>query len=136
MTPDELEAHILALPGIESEPSHGFRMYYHGPGRQLPFATIAPDDNEHDAFCFGRPGVYRFNLGLGAVAYRALLGAMPSVSHDGVVQTNADFHALDEILPHPHYGHMGWICIYNPSAATFTSVLEPLLRAAHARAAA
>ncbi len=34
---------------------------------------------------------------------------------------------VDRLLPHPVYGRMHWVCVLNPSAATFES-LRPCLR--------
>ena len=41
-----------------------------------------------------------------------------------------DFTALDQVMPHPVYGRMYWVCVLNPSDATFQK-LRPLLTEAH-----
>jgi hypothetical protein len=38
-----------------------------------------------------------------------------------------DFAALDTVMPHPVYGRQHWLCVLNPSEATFAS-LGPALR--------
>jgi hypothetical protein len=41
-----------------------------------------------------------------------------------------DFTALDQLLPHPVYAPQSWVCVLNPSAATFEAV-RPLLAEAY-----
>ncbi len=43
---------------------------------------------------------------------------------------NYDFAALDEILPHPVYAWMAWICVLNPSERTFEE-LKPYIQEAY-----
>ena len=47
-----------------------------------------------------------------------------------------DHTALDVLLPHPVYARQRWISILDPSAATFHSVVLPLIALAHDRLAA
>ena len=44
--------------------------------------------------------------------------------------TGHDFTALDELMPHPVYGWMGWVQVLSPSRRTFGEI-QPLLSAAH-----
>jgi predicted DNA-binding protein (MmcQ/YjbR family) len=44
-----------------------------------------------------------------------------------------DFTALDRLMPHPVYGRNHWVCVLNPSEATFET-LKPLLEEAYDRA--
>jgi hypothetical protein len=44
-----------------------------------------------------------------------------------------DFTALDQLMPHPVYAPLSWVCVLNPSAATF-DVVRPLLAEAYQRA--
>jgi Family of unknown function (DUF6194) len=41
-----------------------------------------------------------------------------------------DFTTLDRIMPHPVYGKMYWVCVLNPSEATFQAV-RPMLAEAY-----
>ena len=41
-----------------------------------------------------------------------------------------DFAELDVVMPHPVYGRMHWVCVLNPSEATFETV-KPLLSEAY-----
>ncbi len=38
-----------------------------------------------------------------------------------------DFTALDQLMPHPVYGRMYWMCVLNPSDETFATKVHPLL---------
>ena len=93
------------------------------------FATIVTTD-EHDVGApsnlDARPMVYRLNIGLSRATFDRLVGGA----------TEPDFAALDRLLPHPVYAAQHWVSILNPSASTFETVVEPLLREAHARLAA
>ena len=51
-------------------------------------------------------------------------------SKGGIVDMKYDFSATNQILPHPVYAWMGWICILNPSEQTFTKI-KPLIQEAY-----
>jgi hypothetical protein len=51
-------------------------------------------------------------------------------SVDVVVASDENFTALDRVMPHPVYGRNHWVCVLNPSDATFHSV-RPLLAEAY-----
>jgi hypothetical protein len=91
--------------------------------RRFPFATIVtkdyPDDRDSN---LNRPSVFRLNIGVGKETYGGLFGG---------VDRSYNYAALDQLLPHPVYGRMHWVCVVNPSAATFES-LRPLLAEAYA----
>jgi uncharacterized protein DUF6194 len=49
----------------------------------------------------------------------------------GKVDVSAhDFTALDTIMPHPDYATQSWLCLLNPSDATFQKI-RPLLNEAY-----
>ncbi len=82
-----------------------------------------------------RPGVFRLNIGVGKDTYRSLFGPQPPPPGEaGVVDTGHDFTILDQLLPHPVYAPQSWVCVVSPSAATFQTVVQPLLAEAHDRA--
>ena len=106
------------------------------PKRQFPFATIVTKDyGDFDrASNLNRPSVFRLNIGVSKDTYRSLFGPQPSPpGAAGVVDTGHDFTALDQIMPHPVYGNLSWVCVLNPSEATF-QVVRPLLAEAYDRA--
>jgi Family of unknown function (DUF6194) len=92
------------------------------PSRQFPFATIVTKDygDFDNASKLNRSGVFRLNIGISKETYESLLG--PGGDYD--------FAALDRLMPHPVYGRNHWVCVLNPSEATFETV-TPLLAEAH-----
>jgi hypothetical protein len=103
------------------------------PKRRWPFATIVTKDyGDFDrAPNLNRPGVFRLNIGVSKETYRSWFGPQPSPPDAaGVVDTGHDFTALDQILPHPFYAPQSWVCVLNPSEATFQAV-QPLLAEAY-----
>jgi hypothetical protein len=103
------------------------------PKHRFPFATIVTKDyGEFDrASDLNRPGVFRLSVGVSKDTYRALFGPQPPPPGSaGVVQTGHDFTALDQVMPHPVYAPQSWVCVLNPSEATF-EVVRPLLAEAY-----
>src|SRR5262245_42531868 len=103
------------------------------PAHRFPFATIVTKDygGFDCASQLNRPGVFRLNIGVSKETYRSLFGPQPSSPPSGgAVATGHDFTALDQIMPHPVYAPQSWVCVLNPSAATFEAV-RPLLADAY-----
>ncbi|MFF1560599.1 DUF6194 family protein [Streptomyces sp. NPDC058279] len=90
------------------------------PGNVQPYGTIVsknyPDDTASD---LDPPDRRRVNVHVDRAAYRELIGEGPH-----------DYTAVDQVLPHPVYGALGWICVVNPGERT-TGTLLRLLRSAH-----
>ncbi|HEX8693849.1 MAG TPA: DUF6194 family protein [Longimicrobium sp.] len=108
------------------------------PQHQFPFATIVTRDyGDFDrASNLDRPGVFRLNIGVGKDTYRSLFGPQPPPpGAAGVAGTGHDFTALDVVMPHPVYAPQSWVCILNPSDATFQAEVRPLLADAYEVAA-
>lgn len=111
--------------GVETATNLGYTFFFYGPDRMLPFATIATVDNEGDRVSnLDRPGVFRLNIGVSKQTFQSLFGT-------GKVDVSAyDFATLDTIMPHPDYAAQSYICVLNPSDATFQT-LRPLLTEAY-----
>jgi uncharacterized protein DUF6194 len=118
--------------GVETATAQGYTFFFYGPHRKLPFATLATQDKDYDRVShLDRPSVFRLNVGVSKETYRSLFGSQPSSpGAGGVVDTGHYFTALDQILPHPVYAPMSWVCVLNPSDATFQAV-RPLLAEAY-----
>jgi hypothetical protein len=126
------------------EVAWGDSFFFYDPDRmpsnqRFPFATIVTKDyGDFDcASHLNRSGIFRLNIGVGKQTYEKLFGARPRhpETEDGDDPTRGyDFAALDRLLPHPVYGRQYWVCVLNPSAATFQSVVRPLLAEAYALA--
>jgi hypothetical protein len=118
-------------------PGAGDTFFFYDPQRnidpthRLPFATIVSKDyGEFDnASQLDRPGVFRLNVGVGRDTFGALFG--PTSSAEPGQSTTYDFAALDRLMPHPVYARQSWVCVLNPSPATFEAV-KPLLAEAYA----
>ena len=46
-----------------------------------------------------------------------------------------DYTAEDQLMPHPVYAAQRWICVVNPSRATFDEKVKPLLNEAYRKLA-
>ncbi|MCA9861418.1 MAG: hypothetical protein KC432_00295 [Thermomicrobiales bacterium] len=124
-------AWISALPGIEIVEDQGDHYFFADPSQpasnRLPFATVMTADRYDQVSNLDRPGVYRLNIGVSPATYRARFGPEPFPQEAS--ESGHDFTALDTIMPHPVYGAMFWLCVLNPSKATFAEV-QPLLEEA------
>lgn len=105
------------------------------PTRQLPFATIVTKDyGEFDNTSqLDRPGVFRLNIGVSRDTFRSLFGYAPG--EERPERAPDDFAALDRLMPHPVYAPQSYVCVLNPSEATF-EIVKPLLAEAYSRAVA
>ena len=85
------------------------------------FATIATTNDFDDTSDLARDGVFRLNIGVTGRTFDEHVD--PSVE--------PDYRALDRLLPHPVYAAQHWLAILNPSAASFETIVKPLLDEAH-----
>jgi hypothetical protein len=125
--------------GIESVTidSTGDTFFFYDPDHKFPFATLVTTDYNDSFSNLNRPSVFRLNIGISKQTYLSLFGSrpsQPSSSGDGDADGGGhdyDFTALDQLMPHPVYGRMYWVCVLNPSDATFETVVRPLLAEAY-----
>ncbi|GAC1356273.1 MAG: DUF6194 family protein [Herpetosiphon sp.] len=131
----------VVRPEISGGPeiAWGDTFFIYDPQRNLegqhsfPFATIVTKDyGDFDrASNLNRPGVYRLNIGVSKETYRSLFGRQPAPpAANGIVDTGHDFTVLDRLLPHPVYAPQSWVCVLNPSDATFQAI-RPMLAEAY-----
>jgi hypothetical protein len=118
---------IDTFVGVHPVDAWGDTFFFYNPDGERPdevyFATLKSKDDDYDrASNLDRPSVFRLNIGISKPTYRALFGAK--------VEPGYDFTAFDQLLPHPVYGKAAWVCVLNPSAATFQAV-QPLLAEAY-----
>jgi hypothetical protein len=129
--PDTISHYVVdTFPGVDLVTAMGATFFSLDPEKHWPnFATIVTTD-EHDmgspSNLSARPDVYRLNIGMSRQTFDRLVGDA----------SDPDYAALDRLLPHPVYAQQHWVSILNPSAATFESVVKPLLKEAHDRVAA
>ena len=118
--------------GVDVLVASGTSFFFYDPERKFPFATLVTDDSHDDASNLSRPSVFRLNIGVGKQTFRSLFGSQASASGtDESSNSSFDFTALDQLMPHPVYGRMYWVCVLNPSAETFQATVRPLLDEAY-----
>lgn len=124
------------LTGTILMDSYGERALFYNPGRKLKrgvyVLTIKEKDGPNDKSSrLDREKVYRLNIGICKSTFLKLFDVLPNRPGKGeTVGMDADFSLPDRILPHPVYAWMGWICVLNPSEATFET-LKPLITEAY-----
>lgn len=130
---DILQACLTNLPDTLLLQSWGESGIFYNPGRTrkrgVYVLTVKEKDGANDrASHLDRPGMFRVNLGLRKETFRRLFGPLPArPPKGGVVETGCDFTAPDQLLPHPVYAWMGWVCVLTPSLETWKA-MEPLVR--------
>src|SRR5690348_1968013 len=107
------------------------------PDHRFPFVTLVTSDAYDQFSNLNRPSVFRLNIGISKQAFRSLFGVgKPSSDEDKAAEDDEnpgdyDFTALDQVMPHPVYGRMYWVCVLNPSDETFITNVRPLLAEAY-----
>ena len=130
---------VLELsPGAGSgfpEIAWGDHFFYYSPDGTIqpntqPYATIVTKDYPDDTLSNLDPADrWRLNIHVGSATFTSLTGESP---RDFAARgfASRDFSTVDEIMPHPVYGALGWIAVVNPGERT-TSTALTLLREAH-----
>ena len=132
---DLLQYLTNTFPDIQIVSSNGNSFVYYAPDqtvpeRTFPFATLVTNDDYDTLSKLYRPTVFRLNIGLAKATFQALLGHPPSATlREDDAPSEHDYTALDKVMPHPIYGHLGWICVLNPDATWPT--IQPLLDEAY-----
>ncbi len=116
---------VNTFAGVEIAHNFGYTFFFYGADHTLPFVTLATADNEYDRVSnLDRQGVFRLNIGVSKPTFQSLFGT------DKIDVSAYDFTALDTIMPHPVYAAQSFLCVLNPSDATFQK-LRPLLTEAY-----
>lgn len=137
MTPDAIISQIISnYDGIVPKASWGETSLFYNPNNALPngvyFCTIKQKNGDNDKSSnLDREGVFRISLGIGSEAYIENFGEKPKrPPKGGIIDTGHDFTVLNELMPHPIYGWMGWIQVLNPTQKTFDDI-QPLIHTAY-----
>ena len=129
--------------GVDVVTDSGNSFFFYNPDKNLPpdhrfpFVTIVTSDIYDQSSNLNRPSVFRLNIGIGKQTFRSLFDS-PSLPSDrdsaaesGENSSDYDFTALDQLMPHPIYGRMYWVCVLNPSDETFETKVQQLLAEAY-----
>lgn len=126
---------VRTFPHVRPASVGGDTFFFYDPGDgsgaaqdgDVYFATLKDRDDDYDrASDLDRPDVFRLNIGVALSTFRALFGGERPEEAAGI-----DYTELDRILPHPVYGRIHWVCVLNPSDATFEERVRPLLAEAY-----
>lgn len=140
MTVQEILDTIKAkLANVDIVDDQGNHMIFYNPDpehvdRRMPFTTIVTNNAYDTASNLERDSIFRINIGVKQTTYRERFGLLPKPAPDwGLVDTGYDYTQLDQLMPHPIYAAMGWVCVLNPSRQTWEEVL-PLIAEAYEQA--
>jgi hypothetical protein len=123
MTDREVSQYITTtFPDAQVVSAEANSFFFCGRDRKLPFATLVTTDAYDQFSDLDRPSVFRLNVGVSKETFECLLGR-------DAMEIDHDFTSLDRILPHPVYGQMHWLCVLNPTEATFQQLRELLAEA-------
>ena len=129
--------------GVDVVVASGDSFFFYNPDRNIPpdhrfpFVTLVTSDINDQFSHLNRPLVFRLNIGIGKQTFRSLLGdparssGRDSAEISGENFSDYDFTALDQVMPHPVYGRMSWVCVLNPSEGTFETKVRQLLAEAY-----
>jgi Family of unknown function (DUF6194) len=92
--------------------------FLYDPDHKFPFATLMTNDDNDSASNLNRPSIFRLNIGIRKETFDSM-----------AFSADVDFTVLDQLLPHPVYGKMFWVCVLNPSDTTFQTVKRLLAEA-------
>ena len=131
MDEDSITQYIIdTFDGVDFVVASGDTFFFYDPDHKFPFATLITKDNDYDRFSnLDRPSIFRLNIGVSKSTYRSLFNTQ-SAPAGADADSGYDFTAIDQLMPHPVYGRMYWVCVLNPSATTFQAI-QPLLAEAY-----
>jgi hypothetical protein len=123
---------VDTFDGIETVTIPGATFFFYGSDHMLPFVTLVTNDDFDQASNLNRPSVFRLNAGIGKQTFLSLFGSkQPHPNSGDAPESRYDFTELDQLMPHPVYGHMYWVCVLNPGDATFQEAVRPLIAEAY-----
>ena len=135
---------IETFEGVDVVVASGDSFFFYNPDSNVPpdhtfpFVTLVTSDINDPFSNLNRPSVFRLNIGISKQTFRSLFGdpsllpsVKDSVTESGKNSSDYDFTALDQLMPHPVYGQMSWMCVLNPSDETFKAKVQQLLAEAY-----
>jgi hypothetical protein len=144
MNESEISQYIIGtFEGVDVVVASGDSFFFYNPDsnvppdHRFPFVTLVTSDINDQFSNLNRPLVFRLNIGISKQTFRSLFGepshpsGRDSAAISGENSSDYDFTALDQIMPHPVYGRMLWVCVLNPSEETFETKVRQLLAEAY-----
>ena len=125
--------------GVDVVVASGDSFFFYNPDsnvpsdHKFPFATLVTSDINDQFSNLNRSSVFRLNIGVGKQTFQSLFGSpkLPpygaSAIEIGDTSIDYDFTAFNQLMPHPVYGRMYWVCILNPDDETLETQVHPLL---------
>ena len=118
MDEGKIKEYILeTFAGVNEIKDEGDSFFFYDTENRIPFVTIVSSDKYDSYSDLNRAGVYRLNIGTGKNVFREMFSVEKIPTEGGY-----DFSELDVVMPHPEYGRVYWICVLNPSDATFEKI--------------
>lgn len=127
------------LPGVITTAADGDAFVFYDPDgitdptARFPFATIITRDHDYDdASRLDRDErTFRLNCGVSRERYESFFGPAPrQAAGYTTIDTGFDYSLIDQVLPHPLYSPLHWVCVVNPGEET-RETLNELLADAH-----
>jgi hypothetical protein len=144
MNESEISQYITGtFEGVDVVVASGDSFFFYNPDSNIPpdhrfpFVTLVTSDINDQFSNLNRPSVFRLNIGIGKQTFHSLFGealrpsGRNSAAESGDTSHDYDFTTLDQLMPHPVYGRMLWVCVLNPSDETFETNVRPLLTEAY-----
>lgn len=137
MKPEDIITYCLDnLPDTILVSSWGESGIFYNPNNTLKrgiyVLTVKEKDGDNDKSSdLSRENIYRVNIGIRKNTFIDMFGSVPARPPKGrIVDMSFDFTQTDKLLPHPVYAWMSWVCVLNPSVATFERI-KPLIQEAY-----
>lgn len=144
MNETEISQYITeTFEGVDIVTDADNSFFYYNPDKKVPpdyrfmFVTLVTSDLYDQFSNLNRPSIFRLNMGIGKQTFGSLIGSplipsdRESAASSGENASGYDLTALDQIMPHPEYGRMYWVCVLNPSGGTFETNVRQLLAEAY-----
>ena len=108
--------------GVDVVVASGDSFFFYNPDSHIPadhkfpWATLVTSDINDPFSNLNRPSVYRLNIGVSKATFQSLFGSAKLAANDESAEQSEgafsayDFTALDEVMPHPVYEKMYWVC--------------------------
>ena len=146
MNETEMSRYIIEkFEGVDVVVASGDSFFFYNPDsnvppdHKFPFVTLVTSDINDQFSDLNRPSVFRLNIGVSKETFRSLFGEpkLPRYGANAIESdddSDYDFTVLNQLMPHPVYGRMYWVCVLNPSDETFETKVLPLLTEAYEQA--